>query len=54
VRDRYYLELPAVDPRRDEVGGKRLLGHPDSVKNDAAWRCACAGTVDRQGRYGSD
>lgn len=45
VLDLYRLDLPATDPRWDEVGGKRLLGHRDCVhKVDAD--SPCAGAVE--------
>jgi hypothetical protein len=44
VLDLYTLDLPATDPRWNEVGGKRLLGHRDCVQNGNA-ASTCAGAV---------
>jgi hypothetical protein len=45
VLDLYTLDVPATDPRWDEVGGKRLLSHRDCTKKGDVGS-PCAGAVE--------
>lgn len=47
VLDLYSLNVPATDPRWEEVGGKRLLSHCDCVQNGDA-ESPCAGAVEHR------
>src|SRR5947207_12148430 len=45
VLDLYSLDVLAIDPRWDEVGGKRLLSHRDCVRHGCS-ESPCAGAVE--------
>jgi hypothetical protein len=45
VLDLYTLDVPAGDPRWDEIGGKQLLSHRDCARHGQAGS-PCAGPVE--------
>jgi hypothetical protein len=45
VRDLYELDVPADDPRWDELGGKRLLSHADCLEHSVR-QPRCGGAVE--------
>jgi hypothetical protein len=53
ARDLYYLDVAATDPRWEELGWKRVLGHGDCIDHDRA-RGNCATAVEYRGEPHSE